>query len=71
MTKSANLRITVTPVRNRKPKVKSPGEKENARAFANELLNLLHNDQITNINNADVFVSVIATAIQDLHKVEN
>lgn len=62
------LRVTVTPVRNRKPK--TPSHKSSARAYADKLLDLLHDPNIVHLDDPDIFVSLVAKAVQDLNKVE-
>lgn len=73
MSKNSSLRITVTPVRNRSPKKAAPktsDRKRKAQVYADELLNALQADEIAYLSEPDLFVGVLARAIQDLNKVE-
>jgi hypothetical protein len=64
MTNSKTLTIRVSAVRTRKPAKKAPDSE--AKEFTKQLLNLLHSPQIGKLSTPDLFVSVIASAIEDL-----
>lgn len=65
---STQLRVTVTPVRNRKPK-HTTVKTDARRAYADKLLDLLHDENIVHVESPEIFVSVLAQAAQDLYKV--